>query len=199
LNETFGFAIGARGVGAGKVMAQAQLHPGSVESMGTVTVTVIGQQAANGNAQAGVISHCGTQESDSASSVKVGQNLCESNTGVVIDGDMKVFPATMQLTAAAAIGTRNHAGEASQLLNIEVQQIARSGMFIANQRYSRFQIPHAVQAEPAENTAHGSAAQAGGLGYMKAGEALSPQLFDALRQRFPGATRGTMGPRGAII
>src|SRR3954452_12178982 len=150
--------------------------------MGTVTVTVIGKQAANGNAQAGVISHCGTQESDSASSVKVGQNLNKSDARVVIDSDMNIFPATMKLTAAAPIGTRNHAGEASQLLNIEVQQIAGSSMLITDQRYGRLQITHAVQTETAENTAHGSAAQTGGLGNVIAGEALSPQLFDALLQ-----------------
>jgi hypothetical protein len=34
---------------------------------------------------------------------------------------------------------------------------------------------------------------------MVAGEALSPQLFDALLQRYTGATRGTMGTRGTII
>ena len=107
---------------------------------------------------------------------------------MVIDGNMNVFPTTVKRTSATTIGTRNHVGEASQLLNIEVEQIARGSMLIANQRDSRLQIAHAVKAEAAENATDGSTAQARGLGNMVAGEALAPQLFDALRQRLPGTT-----------
>jgi hypothetical protein len=34
---------------------------------------------------------------------------------------------------------------------------------------------------------------------VKAGEALAPQLFDALCQRFPGTTWRTMRSRGVIV
>src|ERR1051326_9345433 len=112
-------------------MTQTEFEHGSVESMGTVTVTVVGQQAANGNAQAGVISHGGPQESDSASSVKVGQNLDKGDAGVVINSDMNIFPATMKLAAAASLGTGNQAGEAAQLLNNMGAQTARSERHIA--------------------------------------------------------------------
>src|ERR1051326_14072 len=112
---------------------------------------------------------------------------------------MNIFPATVQRTTTATIGTRNHAGKAAQLLNIEVEQIARSRVLIANQGNSRFQIAHAVEAETAENAAHGSSAQAGSLGNVVPGEALAPQLFDVLCQRFPGTTRGTMRTRRAIV
>ena len=72
-------------------------------------------------------------------------------------------------------------------------------MLIANQGYSWLQIAHAVQAETAENAAHGGPAQARGFGNMKAGEALAPQLFNALRQRVPGTTWRTMRSRGVIV
>lgn len=72
---------------------------------------------------------------------------------MVIDGDMNVFPAAMKLAAAATIGTRNYAGEAAQLLNIEVEQIAGSRVFIANQK-----------AQPVPDRACGSDADGGECG-----------------------------------
>jgi hypothetical protein len=39
LNEAFGFAVGARGIGASEVMAQTKFNHGSVKSAGTVAMT----------------------------------------------------------------------------------------------------------------------------------------------------------------
>jgi len=199
LDKSFGFAVGARGVRTGEVMAQAEFNNSCVESVGTIAVAVVGEQATNGDAQSGVVSNGGAQEGDCASGGEVGQDLSEGNTGVVIDSDMNILPSTVMFTSATSIGTRNNAGEASQLLNIEVEQIARRSMLIANQRYSRLQIAHAVQTEAAENAADGSTAQASSLGNVEAGEALAPQLFDVLRQRLPGTTWRAMRTRSTIV
>lgn len=43
LNEAFGFAIGARGIGTSEVMTQTKFNHNSVKSVGTVTVTVVGE------------------------------------------------------------------------------------------------------------------------------------------------------------
>jgi hypothetical protein len=94
----------------------------------------------------------------------------------------------MMLATTAAVGTNLDFGKAAQLLDIEVKQIARSGMLITLDGNGRLQIAHAVQAKAAENAAHSGPAQTGELGNVKAGEALSPQLFHALCQRFSGAT-----------
>ena len=102
LDESFGFAVGARSVRTGEVMAQAQLHHGGVESAGTIAVTVVGEQAANGDAQGGVVSNRGAQEGDRGSRREVGQDLGEGNAGVVINGDMNVLPSAVQLAPAAS-------------------------------------------------------------------------------------------------
>src|SRR5438874_13621940 len=44
LDEAFGFAVGARCVGAGKVMANAELQAGLVESARAVAMAVIGDR-----------------------------------------------------------------------------------------------------------------------------------------------------------
>jgi hypothetical protein len=41
---------------------------------------------------------------------------------VVIDSDMNVFPTAVKLAPAAAIGTRNYAGEAPQLFDVLCQR-----------------------------------------------------------------------------
>lgn len=199
LDKAFGFTVGAWGVGTGEVMAQAEFNHSRVKSVRAIAVTVIGEQATNGDAQSGVVSNGGAQEGDSASGGEVGQDLSEGNTGVVIDGDMDVLPSAVMFPSATSIGARNNCGEASQLLNIEVQQIAGRSMLIANQGHSRLQIAHAVQTEAAENATNGSTAQARRLGNMEAGEALAPQLFDALRQRLSGTTWRAMRSRGVIV
>src|SRR6267142_6321076 len=51
LDKSFGFTVGARGVRTGEVMAQAELNHRCVESMGAIAVTVVGEQATNGDAQ----------------------------------------------------------------------------------------------------------------------------------------------------
>ena len=40
---------------------------------------------------------------------------------MVIDGNMNIFPTAVKRATTATIGTRNHASEATQLLNIEVE------------------------------------------------------------------------------
>ena len=64
---------------------------------------------------------------------------------MVIDGDVKVLPAAMMFAAKATVGTNLDFGKAAQLLDIEVEQIARSGMFITLDGNGRLQIAHAVQ------------------------------------------------------
>ena len=50
LDETLGFAVGAWSIGTGEVVAQAELENSSPESVGAITVSVIGEQAADRNA-----------------------------------------------------------------------------------------------------------------------------------------------------
>ena len=55
LDKALGLAIGARGIGASEVVAQAELNTSLAEGMGAVAVAVVGEQAADANAQRGVI------------------------------------------------------------------------------------------------------------------------------------------------
>ncbi len=60
LNETFGFAVGAGSVRAGEAMADAEFFAGGAKAMGTIARSVVGEQAANGNAALGIEGEGGT-------------------------------------------------------------------------------------------------------------------------------------------
>src|SRR5437899_3332555 len=66
LNETFGFAVGAGSVRAGEAMADVEFFAGGAKAMGTIARSVVGEQAANGNAVLGI----------------------EGEAGVIVDGDV---------------------------------------------------------------------------------------------------------------
>jgi hypothetical protein len=188
LDESFGLTVGAGSVRTSEVMTQSELQDSGAESMGAITMAVIGKQAANGDTESGVVIHGSKEKGYRIRGGEGGQDLGKGDAGMVIDGDVKILPAAMMVATTAAVGTNLDFGKAAQLLDIEVEQIARSGMFITLDGNGRLQIAHAVQAKAAENAAHGGPAQTGELGNVKAGEALSPQLFHALCQRFSGAT-----------
>src|SRR5438552_16186083 len=75
LDEAFGCAVGARCVGARKVMANAELQAGLAESARAVAMAVIGEQPASANTQSGVIGHSSVKKSTCRSGGEVRQEL----------------------------------------------------------------------------------------------------------------------------
>lgn len=98
--------------------------------------------------------------------------------------------SAVQLTAAAPVGTSLNLGKATELFDIEVEQIAGSGMFIADQKRSRLEIANAVQPQTAQDAADGSTAESGALGNVKTGEALA-RSDRASRPFLPADTGGS--------
>ena len=50
LDEAFGFAVGARSVGASETVMNSQLGASVVEQVGAIAVSVVGEQTADGDA-----------------------------------------------------------------------------------------------------------------------------------------------------
>ena len=198
LNETFGLTVGAWSVGTSEAMASFKLDNGVAKGMGTITVTIIGEQATGGNAQAGIKRNCSAKKINSSGGGEARQDLSKGDTGVVIDGDMEILPTGMVFTAATAIGTDNDVREAAQLLDIQVEKITGSGMLVANQGNRRLQMAPAIETKTAKNTAHGSAAEASDFGDGKTGQALTAKLLNALNRIKPGAARTAKWTGGTI-
>lgn len=54
LDEAFSFAVGAGSVGTGEAMADAEFLANGAKAMGAIAGSVVGKQAANGDAVLGV-------------------------------------------------------------------------------------------------------------------------------------------------
>jgi hypothetical protein len=60
--------------------------------------------------------------------------LREGDAGIIVNGHVQIFPTAMMFAAATAIGAHHHFGKTAQVLDVEMQQIAGSGMFVADHR-----------------------------------------------------------------
>src|SRR5579862_5368082 len=199
LDEAFGFAVGARSVDARANVFELKIAAGLSEEVGVKAGTVIGHDAANGDAQASEVSRGLAQECAGGNRLFVGQQGGESDAGVIVDGDVEELPAG---AAGFVLGISGKAmarfGNAGQLFDVDVQQIAGSGMLVANDGNHRLQRASGVQMQAGEDAADGGAAQASGLSDAHAGPVLAAQLFDERRFFGTDSTRRTMRPRRAI-
>jgi hypothetical protein len=89
-------------------------------------------------------------------------------------------------------------GETAQFLDVEMEQIAGCGMFVALHRRRGFEIAEAIESEPAQDAADGSGAEPGMGGNAATGPALAPQVFDLLYQLQRGGLAQAMRPRAAV-
>src|SRR6266446_5775033 len=210
LDEAFCLAVGARRVRAGEAVLDGELETSGAEVAGAIAGAVVGEQSANNDdAVLGVEGDGGAQEGDGGFALLVGQHAGEGEAGVIADGDVQSLPAgKLRAAAAAAIAANGNLLIAGHTLDVEVQQIAGSGMLVAHDGRSGMQVAPAVEMSPLQNAADGGGAEAGGLGDLIGGTQLAPQgndLGDQLRRgsaRTVPRTGGTIPqagqPQGAV-
>jgi Transposase len=209
LDEAFRLAVGAGSVRAGEAVLDAELETSGAEVAGAIAGAVVGEQAANGDAMLGIEGNGGVQEGDGGFALLVGQHAGEGEAGVIVDGDVQSLPAgELGAAAAAAIATNGNLLIAGHALDVEMEQIAGSGMLVAHDGRSRMQVAPAVEMSPLQNAADGGGAEAGGLGDLIGGAQLAAQgndLGDQLRRGLARAVQRTGGtipqagqPQGAV-
>src|SRR5258708_8402168 len=80
---------------------------------------------------------------------------------------MEGFPAgELRTTATAAIAADGNLLVAGHSLDVEMQQIARTRMFIAHHRRGGVQIQPTIEMRPPQNAAHGGGGEGGGPGEL---------------------------------
>ena len=132
LDEAFGLAVGAGREGARVSMAEASREAACVEGTGAVTPAVVGQHAADLDAEMLVVGERGGEKRGGAGGRLVGVDLGEGHAGMVIHADMDVFPAGAWTGVAAVVGHAvAGAAKPAEFLDIEVQQVAGMRMFVA--------------------------------------------------------------------
>lgn len=93
LDEAFSLAVGLRRVGLGADVLQAMVGAGVAELMGLVAGAVVGHDAADGHAEAGVVGERRLQEGDGVFLFLVRHDFAKGHSGIVVDADMDEFPA----------------------------------------------------------------------------------------------------------
>ncbi len=74
-------------------MLETESLAGSCEVLGDVARAVVGHDARNRNAEAGVIGNCRIEEGYGTDGLFVREDVGEGDAGCIVDRDMDVFPA----------------------------------------------------------------------------------------------------------
>ena len=157
LDEALGLAVGLRAVGFGEGVFEAQLSTGLGKESGAVGGAAIGEDPLNADAVILVEGDGLMEGSEHAGGLFVGKKTGESEAGVIIDGDVQALDAGARI-AVGAISCRPDAGtfKAAQLLDVEVEEFAGSGAFVADDgRFGRLQRGEPIEAVAAEDAGEG--------------------------------------------
>jgi hypothetical protein len=123
----------------------------------------------------------GVEERDDAASGFVWKDGGESEAGVVVDGNVEIFPAgaagVVELTVAG--DTMARADNASELLDVEMEEVAWSGAFVTGDGRRRFESGEAMEAVAAKNAANGGFGELSLGGDLKARELVTAESEDA--------------------
>src|ERR1700692_5053804 len=112
----------------------------------------------------------GVQEGDSGLALRVGQQAGEGDAGVIVGGDVQSLPAgEPRASSPPSVATNGDLLIAGHALDVEMEQIAGSGMLVAHDGRGGMQVAPAVEMSPLKNTADGGGAEGRGLGKLIGG------------------------------
>jgi hypothetical protein len=129
--------VGARGVRLGALVGDAVFGQQIAEDEALVGRAVIAHEALDGEAVAAEPGKGVRCEGDRAFLALSGQQRGVGEPAGIIDGDVAVLPACAALVAVAGSITGDAMADtinAAKLLDIEVEQLARTVAFVANDR-----------------------------------------------------------------
>jgi hypothetical protein len=168
LDEAFGFAVGLRAIGPSEEMFDVVVATGGGKVMGTIGGAAIGEDTLDLDAVVSVESDGLVESLEDAGQLLVGEQAGKGDSGMIINSDVEMFDASVTsadgaITGGANAGTR----EASQLLDIEMEELAGAGSLIPD-GWGRRRIEggEALEAVALENAGDG------GLGDTDDGEDL---------------------------
>src|SRR5580658_3680779 len=199
LYESFCFSVCAWGIDSGADMSSIEGVALGFEQIGDKAGSVIGHDAAHPDVVADEVSRCLAKEKACRSGFFVGHHGHIGHAGVVVDSNVEELPAgAAGLVLRIAGDAMAWLADASQLLDVDVQQISGSIALVAVGRQLGFEHADFIELEPGEDAADRGPAEAGQLGDLDAGLALPPQLSDALGHGRTGLARRQVWARAKI-
>lgn len=134
--EAFDLAVGLRPPGPGPAGADAQVAAGVPPGVLAVGPGIVGQDPFDADAQGREVGRGPGQEGRAGRGGLVGQVLGVGDAAVVVEGGVQVGPAGAVGPAAVAAGPAESlvaaaVGDPAQLLDVDVDQFAGAGAFVA--------------------------------------------------------------------
>jgi len=157
LDEAFGLAVGLGAVGSGEAMLDAELLAGLGEEFGAVGGAAVGEDALDADAMSLVEVESLMKGGEDAVGLFIWEEAGEGGAGVVVDGDVEGLGACAWVALGAVAGGADAwFGEASELFDVEVKEVARGVAFVADdRRFRRLQRSEAMEAVAAQDAGEG--------------------------------------------
>ena len=156
-DEAFGLAVGLGAIGFGEEMLEAELMAGGGEGFGAISGAAIGQDLLDFDPVSGVEAEGLVESVEDAVGPFIRKQTSEGEAGVVIDGDVETFEAGAGVALSAVAGGADAwAQEAAELLDVEVEELAWRGAFVAQRRrFWRFERRETIEVMTAQDAGEG--------------------------------------------
>ena len=187
LNEPFSLAVGLWAIGFGEEMCEAEFVTSSGKEFGAISGASISQHALDLNAMGRVEVESLLEGGEDTGSLFIRKEGSEGNAAMIINGDMKGLNAgTWGAMSAITGGPHTRLGEASELLDVEVEEVPWGIPFVADDgRLGRFQRGKMVEAMALENAGESGFGDGKNRKDLSIGATLTTQSKD-LRFEFSG-------------
>jgi hypothetical protein len=136
---------------------------------------------------------------DAAGGALIGENLRIGETAGIVDGDMDELPtgSANRVSAVAGVAVTDPT-DASELLDIEVDELSGPILLVSSRGFLRVQILQTRKTGSAQQTSHRRWAKTQSLGDLGSRHPFTPQRDDPSNDGVPG-TVGTSSRPGASI
>ena len=173
-------------------MFEAERGDGGAHEMRAVAGAVVGVEALGVDAVLAEEGEGGVKEGDGTGGRFVWEELSESEAGVIVDGDVEIFPADAAHMVGLAIAgdAVTEAFDASELLDVKVNEFARHRALVALDGRWWGELGEAV-AMAVQQAGDSGLGQLGGVGDLKARELAQTQGEHAGDPQRVGGSGGT--------
>jgi hypothetical protein len=206
LDEALGLAVGLGRIGFGPDVFEAEPLAEPAEGKRFVAGAVVGHHPLDLDAEAFVVGQSSLEEGVGTAFLLVGHDLGEGDARVIVDGDMDKLPAEpfapcspIALSSAIAGDAVANAIDPAELLDVDVDHLARMLALVAASRFARLQCTDLVEPEPPQDTADRCWRQVQIGGDLLAGVALAAKSLNPPNKRFRGRPAKAMRSRAAIV
>jgi hypothetical protein len=133
LDEAFGLSVGFGSIGPGAEMAELESLAGGLELVGDVAGAVVGHDGLDMDAAVVEPTERASEEAGGGRRSLIGEDLGVGHSSGVVDGDMDELPTDAAgLDRVISMDTVADPADAAQLLDIDMDQLARPLLLVAN-------------------------------------------------------------------